>query len=81
MEATFGALMPPILTIIISLIIKEVNLSLFVGIIVGTLLYTRGNRFAMVTMIFDIMSNKVQGLLGMIVHLMKLLHPKNSLIA
>ena len=81
METTFWALIPPILAIVISLITKEVNLSLFVGIIVGALLYTRGNVFATATTIFDIMSNKVQGnmgvlifiiLLGMIVYLMNL---------
>ena len=81
MEATFWALVPPILAIIISLITKEVNLSLFVGIIVGALLYTGGNPFATVTTTFDIMSNKVHGnmgvlifiiLLGMIVHLMNM---------
>lgn len=81
MEATFWALVPPILAIVISLITKEVNLSLFVGIIVGALLYTGGNLFSSATVTFDIMSNKVQGnmgvlifiiLLGMIVHLMNL---------
>lgn len=81
METTFWALIPPILAIVISLITKEVNLSLFVGIIVGAFLYTRGNVFATATTIFDIMSNKVQGnmgvlifiiLLGMIVYLMNL---------
>ena len=81
MNATFWALVPPILAIIISLITKEVNLSLFVGIIVGALLYTGFNPFSTATTTFDIMSNKVQGnmgvlifiiLLGMIVHLMNL---------
>ena len=81
MDATFWALVPPILAIVISLITKEVNLSLFVGIIVGALLYTGGNLFLTATVTFDIMSNKVQGnmgvlifiiLLGMIVHLMNM---------
>ena len=81
MDATFWALVPPILAIVISLITKEVNLSLFVGIIVGALLYTGGNLFSTATVTFDIMSNKVQGnmgvlifiiLLGMIVHLMNM---------
>lgn len=81
MEATFWALVPPILAIVISLITKEVNLSLFVGILVGALLYTGFNPFSTATTTFDIMSNKVQGnmgvlifiiLLGMIVHLMNL---------
>ena len=81
MEATFWALVPPILAIVISLITKEVNLSLFVGILVGALLYTRFDPFAAATTTFDIMAGKVQGnmgvlifiiLLGMIVHLMNL---------
>ena len=81
MEATFWALVPPILAIIISLVTKEVNLSLFVGIVVGALFYTNGNLFTTATTTFDIMSGKVQGnmgvlifiiILGMIVHLMNL---------
>lgn len=81
METTFWALMPPILAILVSLITKEVNLSLFIGIVVGAIIYTGGNPFSSVTTIFDIMSDKVQGnmgvlifiiLLGMIVYLMNL---------
>lgn len=81
MEATFWALVPPILAIVISLITKEVNLSLFFGIIVGALLYTGFDPCSTATTTFDIMSTKVQGnlgvlifiiLLGMIVHLMNL---------
>lgn len=79
METTFWALLPPVLAIVISLITKEVNLSLFVGILVGSIIYTRGDLFLTVTTIFDIMSHKVQEnmgvlifiiLLGMIVYLM-----------
>ena len=81
MNATAWALLPPVLAIIISLITKEVNLSLFVGIIVGAMIYTGGNLFSAVSTMFEIMGNKVQGnmgvlifivLLGMIVHLMNL---------
>lgn len=81
MNATAWALLPPVLAIIISLITKEVNLSLFVGIIVGAIIYTGGNLFSAVSTMFEIMGKKVQGnmgvlifivLLGMIVHLMNL---------
>lgn len=81
MQTTFWALVPPILAIIISLLTKEVNLSLFVGILVGALIYTQGNVFTTVTTTFSIMGDKVQGnmgvlifivILGMIVHLMNL---------
>lgn len=75
------ALIPPILAIIISLITKEVNLSLLVGIVVGCGLFCSFNPFRTVTTMFDIMSTKVYGnmgvlffiiLLGMIVHLMNM---------
>ena len=81
MDATFWALVPPILAIIISLITKEVNLSLIIGIVVGCGLYCSFNPFTTASTMFDIMSSKVYGnmgvlffiiLLGMIVHLMNL---------
>lgn len=81
MEATWIALIPPILAIIISLITKEVNLSLLVGIVVGCGMFCSFNPFTTVTTMFDIMSTKVYGnmgvlffiiLLGMIVHLMNM---------
>ena len=81
MNATFWALVPPIIAIIISLITKEVNLSLFVGIVVGSLIFTRGNIFSSATTVFEIMGSKVHGnmgvlifiiILGMIVHLMNM---------
>ena len=80
-EATIWALIPPVLAIIISLITKEVNLSLVIGIVVGCGLYCSFNPFTTVTTMFDIMSTKVYGnmgvlffiiLLGMIVHLMNM---------
>ena len=51
MESTFWALIPPILAIIISLITKEVNLSLIIGIVVGCGLYCGFNPFITVTTI------------------------------
>lgn len=81
MNATFWALVPPILAIIISLITKEVNLSLLIGIIIGCGLFCGFNPFSTATTMFDIMSSKVYGnmgvlffiiLLGMIVHLMNM---------
>ena len=81
MNATFWALVPPFIAIIISLITKEVNLSLFAGIVVGSLIFTGGNVFSSTTTAFEIMGSKVQGnmgvlifiiILGMIVHLMNM---------
>ena len=81
MQATIWALIPPVLAIVISLITKEVNLSLIIGIIIGCGIYCGFNPFTTVTTMFDIMSTKVYGnmgvlffiiLLGMIVHLMNM---------
>ena len=81
MEATFWALVPPILAIVISILTKEVNLSLFLGILAGSVIYTRGAVFETVSTILDIMGSKVYGnigvlifiiALGMIVYLMNL---------
>ena len=81
MEGTFWALVPPLLAIVISLITKEVNLSLLVGILVGAGIYSHFNVFTTLTTTFDVMSTRVYGnfgvlifiiLLGMIVHLMNM---------
>lgn len=81
MEGTILALVPPVLAIVVSLITKEVNLSLFLGLLSGALIYTKLNIFESTTMMFEIMGEKVQGnmgvlvfiiLLGMIVYLMNL---------
>lgn len=81
MEATFWAILPTILAIVVSLITKEVNLSLLFGIIVGGLIYCKFNIFTAVTTILEVLSGKVYGnmnvlifiiLLGVIVHLMNL---------
>lgn len=40
--ATFWALVPPIVAIVLALITKEVYSSLFVGILVGALFYSGG---------------------------------------
>ncbi len=78
---TFWALVPPLIAIVVSLITKEVNLSLFLGIIIGAGLYTNFHIFGMVETSFAIIGDKVHGnigvlifiiLLGMIVYLMNL---------
>ena len=79
MEPSFWALLPPIVAIAVSLITKEVNLSLALGLFVGAGIYAHFNPFATVTTAFDVLSSRVYGnmgvlifiiLLGMIVHLM-----------
>lgn len=46
--STIGALLPPVIAIILALITKEVYSSLFVGIISGALLYSNGNLELMI---------------------------------
>lgn len=53
MYATFWALLPPIVAIVLALITKEVYSSLFIGIIVGGLFYSGGNIPGMLKHIFS----------------------------
>ena len=50
--ATFWALVPPVVAIVLALITKEVYSSLFVGILVGALFYSGGNFEKTMTHIF-----------------------------
>ncbi len=53
--ATFAALLPPIIAIVLALVTKEVYSSLFVGILSGGLLYSNFHPWGMVTDTFDVM--------------------------
>lgn len=53
MYATFWALLPPIVAIVLALITKEVYSSLFIGIIVGGLFFSGGNIPGMLKHIFS----------------------------
>ena len=79
MEATFWALVPPIIAIVLALITKEVYISLLIGILSGALFYTDFHLLKALETTFDIMSDKVGGnitiliflvFIGMIVSLM-----------
>lgn len=79
MDPTIWALLPPLIAIIASLITKEVNLSLALGLFAGAGIYAHFDPFATVRTAFEVMSSRVYGnmgvlifiiLLGMIVHLM-----------
>lgn len=79
MEATFWALVPPIIAISLALITKEVYVSLLIGILSGALFYTNFAPLASLEVTFDIMSSKVGDnitiliflvILGMLVSLM-----------
>ena len=50
--ATFWSLIPPVVAIVLALITKEVYSSLFLGILVGALLYSGGNFEGTVNHIF-----------------------------
>jgi len=52
MYATFWALLPPIIAIVLALITKEVYSSLFIGIVVGGLFYANFNPEVTITHIF-----------------------------
>jgi len=52
MYATFWALLPPIIAIVLALITKEVYSSLFIGIVVGGLFYANFNPEVAITHIF-----------------------------
>ncbi len=52
--STLGALLPPVIAIVLALITKEVYSSLFVGIVSGALLYANGNLELMLnTMLYN----------------------------
>jgi len=51
--ATFWALVPPLVAIILALITKEVYSSLFAGIVVGGFLYSGGNPVGMLNHVFQ----------------------------
>ncbi len=52
-QATFWALLPPVVAIALALITKEVYSSLFIGIIVGGLLYANFNLVGMMEHVFN----------------------------
>ncbi len=67
--ATFWSLLPPIIAIVLALITKEVYSSLFIGIIIGALLYSGGNIIGAIEHFFAIMSEEVAGNIGIVIFL------------
>lgn len=57
--ATFLALLPPLIAIVLALITKEVYMSLFIGILSGSLLYTMFHPVQTVTKTFDTIISKL----------------------
>ena len=57
--ATFWALIPPLVAIILALITKEVYSSLILGIVAGVLMYTGFNPWQAFLAFYDIMKNSM----------------------
>ncbi len=56
---TAWGLLPPIIAIALALITKEVYLSLFIGVLSGSLLYSNFSIMATVEMVFQVLSEKL----------------------
>ena len=66
---TWAALIPPVIAIVLALITKEVYSSLFLGIVIGALLYAGGNPIVAVEHFFAILHEEVSGNLGIVIFL------------
>lgn len=69
MENSALSMLPPIITIILALLTKEVYTSLIVGIFVGAMLFTGGNFLESIITFFEIMENKVGGNVNILIFL------------
>ncbi|MBR1396983.1 MAG: Na+/H+ antiporter NhaC family protein [Selenomonadaceae bacterium] len=69
MEHTAWSMLPPIITIVLALLTKEVYMSLIIGIFCGALLFTGGNLLESILTMFTIMEEKVGGNVNILVFL------------
>ena len=69
MDATFWALMPPVVAIVLALITKEVYVSLLIGILAGGLFYANFNVLDALETTFTIMGERVGSNTNIIVFL------------
>lgn len=72
MEATFWAVVPPLVAIVLALITKEVYLSLLIGILSGAFLYTRFHVLTAVETTVGIMGEKISGNINIMLFLVLL---------
>lgn len=72
MTESIWSLLPPVITIILALLTKEVYMSLIIGILSGTLLYTQFSFIESIDILFTIMSDKVGGNVNILVFLVLL---------
>ena len=61
MEASATSLLPPIITIVLALLTKEVYFSLIIGIFSGAMIFTGGDFLQSIIKFFEIMAGKVGG--------------------
>lgn len=61
MEASAMSLLPPIITIVLALLTKEVYFSLIIGIFSGAMIFTGGDFLQSIIKFFEIMAGKVGG--------------------
>ena len=52
------SILPPIITIVLALLTKEVYMSLLIGIFSGALLYTEFNVLEAIMTMFDVMADR-----------------------
>lgn len=69
MENSALSMLPPIITIILALLTKEVYMSLIIGIFSGAMLFTGGNLLESIVTLFGIMESKVGGNVNILVFL------------
>lgn len=69
MEHTFWSMLPPIITIVLALLTKEVYMSLIIGIFSGALLFNGGSLLASILTMFEVMEDKVGGNVNILVFL------------
>ncbi|MBO5713094.1 MAG: hypothetical protein J6R88_02675, partial [Clostridia bacterium] len=72
MVGTFWAFVPAIVAIILALITKQVYVSLFLGILVGAMLYAGGNPLQALGTLYTVMSEQIGGNTPIIVFLVVL---------
>ena len=72
MEGTIWAFLPAVVAIVLALLTKQVYVSLFLGILVGALMYTGGDPLRALFTLYQVMSEKVGGNVPIIVFLVVL---------
>ena len=69
MEQTAWSMLPPIITIVLALLTKEVYMSLIIGIFSGAMLFTGGSLVESILTMFAVMEDKVGGNVNILVFL------------